>query len=86
MQYESILEPACVVVGLGEVVACGEGVDGAHKIFSVGEVLLVQGDGFVESARVLVCASEIVARGQSAGVVGSQDIARLSDGLGESKC
>ena len=50
-------------VGVGEVVACGEGagVVGAKAVFEVFEGLLVQGDGFVEPARVLVCAGEVAA-------------------------
>ena len=35
---------------------------------AVGEDLLVQGDGLGEAARRLVCACEVVARGQGVGV------------------
>ena len=38
-----------------------------------GEDLLVQGDGLVQASRRLVCACEVVARGQGVGVVFVQD-------------
>ena len=46
---------------------------GSQDTGTVGEDLFVQGDGFVESSCFLVSASEVVAEGESAGVVGSQN-------------
>ena len=58
-----ILESSCGAVGIGEVVACGqgEGVVGSQDMSRVFEGLLEQGDGIVESACCLVGASEVVA-------------------------
>ena len=39
---------------------------------AVGEDLLVQGDGLGESSRRLVCACEVVARGQGVGMIWAQ--------------
>ena len=58
---------------------------GSQDTDAIFEGLLVQGDGFVEPARILIGAGKIVARGQGAGMAKSQDIARLSDGISESK-
>ena len=44
----------------------------AQDADTVGEDLLVQGDGLRQSARRLVCACEVVARGQGVGVVWAQ--------------
>ena len=41
----------------------------AQDADTVGKDLLVQGDGLVEASRRLVCACEVVARGQGVGVV-----------------
>ena len=86
VQGDGLVEPACVVVGVGEVVACGQGVGvvGAQDAGAVFEVLLVQGDGLVEPARCLVGAGEVVACGQGAGMVWTQGVAhprnRISKG------
>ena len=40
---------------------------------TVGQDLLVQGDGLIEAARRLVCACEVVAGRESVGVVCTQD-------------
>ena len=52
--------------------------------------LLAQGDGFGEAARRLVCACEVVARGEGVGVVFAQDADTVGqdllvqgDGFGE---
>ena len=41
----------------------------AKNADTVSEELLVQGDGLGEAALRLICACEVVARGESAGVV-----------------
>ena len=58
-----------------EVVADGEGVGVvfAQDADTVGQDLLVQGDGLGEASRRMVCACEVVARGQGVGVVLAQD-------------
>ena len=63
VQGDGLIEPACVLVGAGEVVACGEGVGvvGAQDVGAVLKVLLVQGDGLLEPAGCLVGAGEVVA-------------------------
>ena len=45
----------------------------AQDADSVGEDLLVLSDGLGEAARRMVCACEVVARGESVGVVFAQD-------------
>ena len=45
----------------------------AQDTGAVGKDLLVQGDGPVETTRRMVCACEVVARGQGVGVVLAQD-------------
>ena len=45
----------------------------AQDADTVGQDLLVQGDGLGEAARSMVCACEVVARGEGAGVVFAQD-------------
>ena len=50
------------------------------------EGLLIQDDGVVESACLLVGSGEVVACGQGMGMVGSQEVARPSNGLSEGKC
>ena len=45
----------------------------AQDTDTVGQDLLVQGDGLGEAARGLVCVCEVVARGQGVGVVFAQD-------------
>ena len=63
VQGDGVVEPACGSIGVGEVVAYGEGagVVGSQDSVGVFEVLLVQGDGVVEPARVPVGAGEVVA-------------------------
>jgi len=56
-------------------------VVGSQGAGEVGEVLLEQGDGFVESARVLVGVGEVVACGQGVGVVGAEDADAVLEGL-----
>ena len=46
---------------------------GPQDAGAVGEVLLVQGYGLLESSRLLEGTSEIVTEGESTGVVGAQD-------------
>ena len=60
---DGLIKSARVPVGIGEVVACGEGVGvvGAQDAGVVFEGLLVQGDGLVEPARVAIGSGEIVA-------------------------
>ena len=60
---DGIVEPARGLVGVGEVVACGEGVGvvGSQDAGAVLEGLLVQGDGLIEPAGILVGAGEVVA-------------------------
>ena len=72
-QWDGLVESARVLVGDGEVVACGEGVGvvGAQDVREVGEVLLEQWDGFVEPASCLVVEGEVVACGEGVGVVGA---------------
>ena len=72
-QWDGLVESARVVVGDGEVVACGEGVGvvGAQEVLEVFEVLLEQGDGVVEPASVVVVEDEVVACGEGVGVVGA---------------
>ena len=48
---------------------------------TVGEYLLVQGDGVVQASRRPVCVCEVVARGECVGVVGPQDLAEVGDGV-----
>ena len=48
---------------------------------AVGEDLLVQGDGLPEAARLPVCACEVVARGESVGVVLTQDTCAVGKDL-----
>ena len=48
---------------------------------AVDEGLLVQSDGLVESACILVGVGEVVARAQSVGVVGAQDVGASVEGL-----
>ena len=62
----------------------------AQDADTVGKDLLVQGDGLGEAARRLVCVCEVVARGESVGVVFAQDADTVGkdllvqgDGLGE---
>ena len=59
---DGLVEPARFLVGVGEVVACGQGVGvvGSQDAGVVGEGLLVLGDGLVEPARSLVGAGEVV--------------------------
>ena len=66
---------------------------GAQEVLEVLEVLLVQGDGLVESACLLVGVGEVVARDEGVGVVGAQDTGAFfevlfvqGDGLVESAC
>ena len=63
VQGNGFIESSRVPVGVGEVVARGEGVGvvGAQDAGAVFEVLLVQGDGLIEPARSLVGAGEVVA-------------------------
>ena len=88
VQGDGFVEPARVVVGAGEVVACGEGVGvvGAQDAGAVFEVLLVQGDGLVESAGCLIGASEVETCGQGAGVIAAQGVARPRDRISKGKC
>ena len=58
---------------------------GSQDAGVVGEDLLVQGDGFIEPARVAIGAGEVVACGEGVGVIRTQEVARLSDRLGERK-
>ena len=44
-----------------------------QNAFAIGQVLLVQGDGLLESTRGLVGEGEVISRGQGVGVVGPQD-------------
>ena len=69
------------------------GVVGAQEAFEVLEVLLVQGDGFVESARGAVGAGEVVSCLEGVGVVGAQEAFEVlevllvqGDGVVESAC
>ena len=66
---------------------------GAQDAGAVFEVLLVQGDGVVESARVLVGAGEVVSCLEGVGVVGAQEAFEVlevllvqGDGVVESAC
>ena len=62
-QLDGFIEPSSVLVSVGEVIACGEGVGvvGSQEADAVVEVLLVQGDGFVEPPRVAIGAGKVVA-------------------------
>ena len=46
---------------------------GAQDAQAVGQVLLVQADGLLGSARGLIGVGEVVARGEGVGVVGPQE-------------
>ena len=68
----------------------GVGVVLAQDADTVGQDLLVQGDGFGEASRRRVCVCEVVAQGQGVGVVVAQDADTVwqdllvqGDGLGE---
>ena len=56
------------------------GVARIQDAHGLGQVLLVQVDGRVESARGLVGVGEVVARGQGVEVVGSQDTLAVDQG------
>ena len=62
-QGDGLVEPAGVLVGAGEVAACGEGVGvvGAQDADAVGEDLFEQGGGLVEFASFPVGVGEVVA-------------------------
>ena len=53
----------------------------AQDAGAVGKDLLVQGDGLGGAARRLVCACEVVARGQGVGVVFAQDAGAVGQDL-----
>ena len=53
----------------------------AQDTDTVGEDLLKQGDGLGEVARRLVCACEVVADGEGAGVVFAQDAGTVGEDL-----
>ena len=57
-----------------ELPAAGQGVGvvGAEYALSVGEGLLVQGDGLIDPSRIAVGGGEIAAAGQGVGVVGAE--------------
>ena len=63
VQGDGFVEPARVVVGDCEVVACGEDmrVVGSQDVDAVLKVLFLQGDGFVNSSCILVGDCEVVA-------------------------
>jgi len=62
LQGDGLVEFARFPVGVGEIVACGEGaaVVGAQDAATATEYLLVQDDGFVEPAARSVSAGEVV--------------------------
>ena len=62
VQGDGFVEPACCLVGAGEITSCYEGVGmvGAEDVGTVGEVLFVQGDGFVEPACCLVGVCQVI--------------------------
>ena len=57
------------------------GVVFAKDADTVGQDLLVQGDGLGEAARRLACACEVVARGEGVGVVFAQDADTVGEDL-----
>ena len=58
----------------------------AQDADTVGEDLLVQGDGLGEAAHRLVCACEVVARGQGIGVIWAQQALKSVHGNVEGQC
>ena len=84
-QGNSLFESTRGLVGVGEVVARGQGVGvvGSQDALTIGQGLLEQVDGLVESARGLVGVGEVVARGQGVGVVGSQGLIEEVHGVGQ---
>ena len=63
MQGDRLAQSARRLVGLGEVVARGQGVGvvRAEQPLAIGEVALVQGDRLAQPARRLVGLGEVVA-------------------------
>ena len=60
-QGDGVLDPACCLVGVGEVVACGQGVGvvWSQDAGAVSKGLFVQGDGVMDPACRLLGAGKI---------------------------